>query len=158
MMSTMKTSHIQTALYTFYIPMWLLNGNDSCNDNGFDDEIKFWSGGRALNLSISLLLLPLFIVCSEFIACGQPIVGSRGTGRKICCHLSGVIQSFWNASLCYFSKTKKKKRKVQWSNRRHGKSIKNSRLNWHVFNDRIFKNYWLEITKQEEIENILRQI
>lgn len=91
-----------------YIPIWLLNGNASCNDNGFDDEMKFWSGGRVLNLSISLLLLlvdvvvVLFIECSVFIACGQARVGNRGTGRKTCCHLSGVKHSFWNASLRFF--------------------------------------------------------
>lgn len=100
--STWYLSHLSKPLHLFYIPMWLLNGSDSCNDNGFDDEMKFWSGARVLNLSISLLLLLMFIECSEFMACGQPIVGSRGTGLKTCCHLSGVKQSFGNASLSFF--------------------------------------------------------
>lgn len=90
-------------MFSLYIPMWLLNDSDSCNDIGLDDEMKFGSGGRALNLSISLLLPPLFIECNVLIACGQPKVGSRGTGRKICCHLSGgITQSFWNGSLNSF--------------------------------------------------------
>lgn len=73
-----------------YNPMWLLNGCWSCcNVNGLE-ATKFGGAERGSIFSISLL-----IECNELMVCGQVIVGNLGTGRKICCHLSGVIWSFW---------------------------------------------------------------
>lgn len=59
------------------------------------EAIKFGGNERGSIFSE----ISLFSDCSELIVCGQFIVGSRGTGRKICCHLSTPIASFWYGSL-----------------------------------------------------------